>query len=349
MRLGESGFGGVRASRGISARVAAFGAMMRARSLLVGPAVALACAAAPGGAAQRVTASATTSPAPAATQGEAAREAAPAQQPAAPDDVAVRLLAEVQAMDLAARWAWAVTVMPELVEHREGSVAAERWAEFQRLAAGRTKLWVRARGDRCFAVRGAWEGDGFFGRAREVAEIEGDVKTVRYEAVDITASGISSSGPHGDVFARDARGRWQTDGVFGLGSFAAIAERPVFEVTRKAAYYGEAAYTLTIECSETKAEEERCTDGSTRRCTRCAALWARPHAPGQTWAMARMSGTGASGGQVDCSVPCPPDLLTEQLPALNLAVQGRTFVAADAADAAVYLDAGTCRGDRRLR
>ncbi|MCY0987737.1 hypothetical protein OV203_11415 [Nannocystis sp. ILAH1] len=329
----------------------AFGAMMRARSVLVGPAVALACAVAPGGAAQSVTPGATSSPAPAAAQGqgEAAREAAPAQQPAGQVDPAAGLLAEVQAMDLAARWAWAVAVMPELVEHREGSATPERWAEFRRLAAGRSKLWVRARGDRCFSVRGAWEDDGFFGRAREVAEIEGDVKTVRFEAVEITASGISTSGPHGDVFARDARGRWQTDGVFGLGSFATLAERPVFEVTRKAAYYGEAAYTLTIECGEKSAQEERCSDGSTRRCSRCTGLWARPHAPGQVWAGGRMSVTGASDRQVDCSVACPADLLTEQLPALNLAVQGRTFVTADVADAAVYLDAGTCRADRRLR
>lgn len=329
----------------------AFAAMMRARSVLVGPAVALACAVAPGRAAQPVTPRATTSPAPAATQGqgETAREPAPAQQSAGPVDAAAGLLAEVQAMDLAARWAWAVGVMPELVEHREGGATSERWAAFRRLAAGRTTLWVRARGDRCFSVRGAWEDDGFFGRAREVAEIEGDVKTVRFEAVEIHASGISTSGPHGDEFARDARGRWQKNGGFGLGSFATLAERPVFEVTRKAAYYGEVAYTLTIECSETSAQEERCTDGSTRRCSRCTGLGARPHAPGRVWAGARMSVTGAGDGQVDCSVACPPDRLTAQLPALNLAVQGRTFVTADAADAAVYLDAGTCRGDRRLR
>ncbi|MFY0540676.1 hypothetical protein [Nannocystis pusilla] len=90
--------------------MAAFGGMMRARSVLVGPAVALACAVAPGGAAQSVTPSATASPAPAAAQeqGEGTREVVPAQQPAAPVDAAARLLAEVQAMDPAARWAWAV-------------------------------------------------------------------------------------------------------------------------------------------------------------------------------------------------------------------------------------------------
>jgi len=278
-----------------------------------------------------------------------APEPASIQEPAEPVDAAAQRLAEVQAMEPAARWAWAVAAMPELVEHHEARPTAEPWAEFRRLAAGRTTLWVRARGDRCFSVRGAWEDDGFVGRAREVAEIKGDAKIVRFEAVDISGSGISISGPHGDEFARDARGRWEKAGGFGLGSFATIAERPVFEVTGKAAYYGEVAYTLTIECSETSVQEERCTDGTTRRCARCSGLWARPHGPRMGSPGTRMTVTSAGDKQVDCSAPCLPDLHTPQLPALNLAMQGRTFVMADEADAAVYTDARACRGDRRLR
>ncbi|PCC73708.1 hypothetical protein SAMN02745121_06827 [Nannocystis exedens] len=367
MRRGES-WSRPRAGGGISARATAYVATMRARLALVGPAILLACAPAPGGAAQTVTPGATGSRAPGAAQGpsepasaqapsgarepaevpsEAARE--PGQEAAPRVDAAAELLAEVQAMDPAARWAWAVSAMPALAEHREVGGASERWAEFRRLAAGRTRLWVRARGDRCFAVRGGWEDDGFFGRAREVAELAGAVKTVRFESVEITDRGISTSGPHGDEFSRDARGRWQKSGGFGVGSFATIADGPVFEVRRTAAYYGEGAYTLTIECSVTSAQEERCTDGTIRRCTRCTGLSALPHAPGRGWAGPRMTLRGTSDRQVDCSAPCPPDLLTPQLPALNWAVKGRAFVLAGEPDAAVYLDAGACRSDRRMR
>jgi hypothetical protein len=333
--------------------VTAFAAAMRAHLALVGPAALLACALAPGRAAKTVAPPATTSRTSEPAQVQVATPRAPAagQEPAEPVDAAARVLGEVQAMDLAASWAWAVATMPELAEHREAGATPTLWAEFRRLAADRTTLWVRARGERCFPVRGAWEDDRFYGRAREVAEVAGDRKTVRFETVDITEIGIVSSGPHGDEFLRDARGRWQkTDGFgFGLGSFATLADRPVFEVTRKAAYYGDDAYGLTIECNETSVQEDRCTDGTTRRCRRCSGLGARPHAQQRVWFGLHTTITGASERRVDCSVPCPPDLHTPQLAALNWAVQGRTFIEADEPDAAVYTDARTCRGDPRMR
>lgn len=251
-------------------------------------------------------------------------------------------------MEPAARWTWAVGTMPELAEHREAGVAAERWADFRRLAGARTTLWVRPRGDRCFAVRGAWEEEGFFGRARETVKIKGDTKSVRFESVEMTEVGISLSGPHGEEFVRDARGRWQENGGFGLGSFATIADGPVFEVTRKAAYYGGIAYSLTIVCNASSVQEDRCTDGTTRRCERCSSLWARPHGPQMGSAGSWTSHTSAGDRQVDCSAPCPPDLLTARLVALNVVMQGRIFMMTDAPDAAVYMDAATCRGDRRM-
>lgn len=334
----------------ISPRVTAFVPAMRARLALVGSAALLACALAPGGAATTSTPPArAASPNSEAVPVTPAPEPAPVEKPAEPVDAALGLLAEVQGMDPAASWAWAVATMPELAEHREARPPSEGWAEFSRLAAGRTTLWVRARGDRCFSVRGAWDDDGFHGRAREVTEIAGDTKVVRFESVDISEIGISSSGPHGDEFLRDARGRWQKAGGFGLGSFATLADAPIFEVAKKAAYYGEVPYTLTIECSETTVREDRCTDGTTRRCSRCSGLWARPHAPQMGWAGSRTTLTGASDRQVDCNEACPPDLHTPQLAALNWAVQGRTFTMADDPDAAVYLDARACRGDRRMR
>ncbi|WAS96693.1 hypothetical protein [Nannocystis punicea] len=331
---------------GISPRVAAFGATMRL--VLVGLAASLACVRAPGGATKSVTPTATPprAPEPAQVPVETAPKPAPIHEPAEPVEATARLLAEVEAMEVAARWTWAIATMPELAEHREAGPASAQWAELRRLAAGRSTLWVRARGERCLSVRGAWDDEGFAGRAREVVEIEGDVKTVRYELIDITERGISASGPHGETFSRDARGRWQSAGGYGLGSFATIVDRPIFEVARKAAYYGATTYTLKIECSETNVQEEHCTDGTTRRCSQCVAVRARRYVPGL--------GTGTTGvfrtnRQVDCSLACPPDLHTPQLAALNLAVQGRTFVTAEAPGAAVYTDARACRDDRRMR
>lgn len=332
-------------------RVAALPAAMRARLAIVGPAALLACALSP-----RVE-----SPAPApAAESRATVEAAPspATAPEAPRPVAspgveldasARALAEVSAMDSAARWAWAVAAMPELAEHREVGSPGERLAELRRLAGGRTALWVRIRGERCFAVRGSWEDDGFVGRAREVATIAGETRTVRFESVTITEHGISASGPHGDEFVRDARGRWQPAGGFGLGSGATLVDRSISEVVGGVAYYGGYDYTLTIECLSRHTQEERCTDGSLRRCERCTGLWARPHAAGMVWGGFGTSQASAGAGPVDCSAPCPADPHTPRIAALDLAMQGRRFLADEAPVAALYLDARTCRGDRRMR
>lgn len=318
---------------------------MRAGLVLVAPAVLLACARAPAGAATPV-------PPPsepaAAVVVEAEPALAPEPQPAEAVSESSRLLAEVEAMEVSARWAWAVATLPELAEHREAGDGAASWAEFRRLVGARTRLWVRTRGDRCFAVRGGWEDDGFFGRAHDVTTVAGTRKTVRYEGVDITERGIISTGPHGEAFERDARGRWQPDGEFGLGSFATVAEGPAFEVKAGAAYFGAAAYTLKIVCSEASVREEQCVDGQPRRCSRCSRLTAYPQGPNM--AMAGSMGSFVRGGDsVDCSAPCPPDVLGAQLAALELAVKGRTFIEAELPEAGVYTEARACRGDRRMR
>lgn len=275
-------------------------------------------------------------------------EPAPSVAPPQASDASARFVAEVSAMPPAAQWAWALAVMPELAEHTDVAPALAGWAEFRRRTAGRTVLWVRERDGRCFAVKGAWDDEGFHGRAREVTRIKGDVKAVRFETITVSERGITASGPHGEEFTRDARGRWQAAGGFGLGSFETIADGPVSAVERGAVYFSGHDYTLTIACSGTQSRTERCADGSTRRCERCSSLWARPQGRDRGWAAGGSVSIGEAGPG-DCSVPCPPDELTPRIAALDVAVAGRRFVDAEEPVAAVYDDPAACRGDPRMR
>jgi hypothetical protein len=314
---------------GIPARASTFAVMMRSFVLLYGLSALLACAGARGEAA------------PPETRPEPPVVAAPGSGPApvvadapAPADASARLLAEVRAMQPADRWAWALAAMPALAEHREIGTSDLPFVQFRAAQRERTTLWVRPRGERCFAVRGEWDEYGFAGRGRETTTIRGNHKTVRFESITIGEHGISVSGPHGDEYTRDARGRWQPDGAFGVGRGAAIAEGTVGSVERGAADYD--GY-------------ERCADGSTRRCSRCTELTALRQAPNRWSGAGGMAGVVGPGEPVDCSQPCPPNDLGDRVAALGLAVEGRRFLGTEDPVAAVYADASTCRGDRRMR
>lgn len=334
-----------RDAAGIPARARTFAATMRSFALLLGCATLLACA---GGRGEVSPPAATPEPSPVAAPTPAPAPA-PTPAPAEPADASARLLAEVRAMAPADRWSWAVTAMPELAGHREIGASDPPFAEFRAAQRERTTLWVRPRGERCFAVRGAWDEHGFAGRGRETTTIDGAHKTVRFESIDIGEYGISASGPHGDEYTRDARGRWRLSGGFGIGSGQQIAARTVSAVERGAAYYGGHVYTVTIACGAVSHRDDRCSDGTKRRCSRCSELTARRHSADVAWASSGTIGVTAPGAAVDCSQPCPPDDLGEKVAALNLAVEGRRFLGADEPVAAVYADARACRSDRRMR
>jgi hypothetical protein len=287
--------------------------------------------------------------APSAAESASATVSVPhSEPPAEPSSEEARILAEVETMDRAERWAWAVSAMPDLAGHSEIDPAPEHWAEFRRRASGRPLLWVRSRGTRCFVARGVWEDEEFHGRAHVATTITGDTKLVRYESIRIDAYGITLTGPHGEDFTRDRRGRWQETGGYGVGSMRTVAERSISAVRSGAAYYGGYVYTLTIECRGRISYEERCTDGTTRRCERCGGLWAHPHADGMGWGTGGVSGWGTGARLRDCSEPCPPDPDTPRIPALNLAVKGRRFFDASDPVASVYTSRKACEGDPRM-
>jgi hypothetical protein len=50
----------------------------------------------------------------------------------------------------------------------------------------------------------------------------------------------------------------------------------------------------------------------------------------------------------DCTEPCPPDVHTPLLPALDLVLAGRRFHTAGTPDAAVYTSRQMCQEDRRM-
>ena len=53
--------------------------------------------------------------------------------------------------------------------------------------------------------------------------VEGDERRVSRTSLDITRSGITESGPGGIIYRRNAKGRWEEAGGFGIGALQAMA------------------------------------------------------------------------------------------------------------------------------
>lgn len=264
--------------------------------------------------------------------------------------LAEQLTQRVASMDRQAQWRWAITKMPILKEHQQRDIAVEIFRAFRKRTAHRKTLWVGANGT-CIQVEGGWQDAGFSGRARVSVLHDRDTKTISYDRVEIGADGIAEFGPEGARYRRDRTGRWHKTGVFGFGSAESITTNHASEVRPAGLRYSGYAYTLTVECRRKISTEERCTDGTTRHCERCAGLWANRHAIGRGWATCETAPKVASDEPRNCALPCPREGMTPLIKPLNVAVRGRTFHGEDdeqhASVIGVYITKQACRQSQR--
>ncbi|MCA9650133.1 MAG: hypothetical protein KC501_09505 [Myxococcales bacterium] len=220
-------------------------------------------------------------------------------------------------------WEWAVSVVPALGEHSQLSPSPEAYARFSRwFAQGPRTFYIRVH-DRCHRVRGSVD-EGF--SFRETVTTAGNTRTRTAYGLMIAPSGITETGPGGTTYQRDEQGRWQEVGGFGMGCAQTIVHESISREEDGVAYFDAYHYTLTAECSHRIHEEQRCQDGSTRTCTRCAGVHLQPHASNRGWGRAAYGvGQPVPPPLHDCTQPCPVDEWTPRLEPLAQVLEGRVF------------------------
>jgi len=274
---------------------------------------------------------------------EPAPEPEPAPAPAAPSG-----MDEIADLDADARWAWAVERMPELAEHAAGD-RIELEARFAEWFPDEGRVFVRTADGKCTPVVGGWDGDVFVGKARERTRIEGKTKESSWVNVEIAPSGVVENGPHGITYTRNAKGKWEESGGWGIGCMDIIVDRSISAVHDDAIVYAGYAYTLTIECNGTRTDEQRCTDGTTRTCTTCATLVALQHADRMGFGHGRTRMTVRAHDPIDGTEPCPSDTVGPLVEPLSAIVKGRRFYGTTDLQGAVYRTRRACERDVRWK
>jgi hypothetical protein len=125
-------------------------------------------------------------------------------------------------------------------------------------------------------------------------------------------------------YERGANGAWEEVGASATGCADTIGFS-LSEVTATAAWYGGAMVDLQVRCGHTREIAQRCLDGSERTCASCGRLALRIRSHQSHYGVGSASSsmrTAAPGERTDCSIPCPADVLTPRVPAVNAALEG---------------------------
>lgn len=246
-------------------------------------------------------------------------------------------------------WEWAIAQLPALAGHSEVDLGVAAQARFLAWFAGDPKPRVYALLEgKCHAIDGAVDDDGFHGGWRRQVSVVGDERTVSMMSFDVSRHGISESGPGGEIFARDRRGRWQPVGGFGTGSGASLVDRPMSAADDRSVTFAGTRYSLEPACKTHEKVTQTCTDGRRRECQRCAGVTLQMH----TFEARHYAGTvqvrWTEPTPVDCTQACPADEWTPRLPGLAAALKGRYFFAADAgAGPTIFRAAKDCARELR--
>lgn len=241
-------------------------------------------------------------------------------------------------------WAWAISVLPALAEHAEQSPSSDAIERFNAwFSPGESLAFYFRDGDACWTVRGNPD-LGF--SYRETVTRDGNTRTRQAYDLQITAGGISESGPGGTTEVRKGNG-WEQIGGFGTGCFQILVHDSMSRVENGVAYFDAYDYTLTAECRGTIEDVQHCEGGGTRTCSRCSGVRLQPHAPNRGWGSAAAFGRSARVDPPplhDCTQPCPVDEWTPRLEGLNEVLKGRRFYGASASDEGVlYMSKKACQ------
>jgi hypothetical protein len=272
-------------------------------------------------------------------------EAAPPPVAVPPEPAPSPLMDEIAGLDAEARWAWAVERFPALADHAaidHGELVAQLPEWFP---DGR--VFVRTSDSKCFPVVGEWTDGSFVGRARETVTVKGRTKERVWYTIEISPSGIVETGPGAETYTRNAKGKWEVTGGWGVGCMDVLAHRWLSEVTPDAIYFAGYEYTLTIECAGERVTTDVCIGGGERVCKQCAGLWAQPHASNMGFGRGRMGIGVKASTPIDCSAPCPADTLAPLVEPLGAIVKGRRFSGLASMDGAVYKSRRACQRDPR--
>ncbi len=223
-------------------------------------------------------------------------------------------------------WEWAVSVLPELAQHRmsdPGEAALARFLGwFASGEASRVHVYL---GGACHAIPGSPDSDGFYGSWHRRVTTDGDERRVTAMSFEITRGGITESGPGGVIYHRDRRGRWQEAGGFGTGCFNTLVDHALSAADDRQATFAGYSYTLEPRCQSTEMVTQNCVAGGQRRCERCTRIVLHKHTGAMAWATGRIGVGWVAPAPVDCTQPCPADEWTPLLPRLATVLAGRRF------------------------
>lgn len=219
-------------------------------------------------------------------------------------------------------WAWVRTERPEEAAHLRPSAAA---AQLERLLAwaqpgGTVTVFDRA----CRPLRLTRNEATLDGDIHVRTRVLGDRKTVHGDSIAF-GHGITVTCGYDLDYERTRGGKWRQAGVAATGCDTTIGHQ-LSEVTATAAWYGGTAVTVQVSCTSRREEAQRCLDGSTRTCAACDRIGldvqSRESGHGSAGVALRVP---ASGAPVDCSTPCPPDVRSAKVAAVNVALRGASL------------------------
>ena len=248
-------------------------------------------------------------------------------------------------------WEWAVSVLPELAEHRvldPGAAALARFLGW--FDGGRSSRVYAYLGGACHAIAGSPGSDGFYGSWRRRVSTAGDERRVTAMSLEITRGGITESGPGGVIYHRDRRGRWQEAGGFGTGCFNTLVDHSMSAADDDQATFAGYAYTLEPRCQGTETVTQNCSAGGQRRCERCTRILLHQHTDSMAWGTGKIGIGWVEPAPVDCMQPCPADEWTPLLPRLATVLAGRRFSGVLAGEGpVVFRSASGCAREQRRR
>jgi len=159
-------------------------------------------------------------------------------------------------------------------------------------------------------------------------KISKGVKSVHFKTGHFGLN-VAYTGPSSTSYIRNKKGQWIRNSSGGIGSLESRAGA-LNRVTKNAAYYGGAVVSLKAVCRSYQEKCAICAGGSKRTCRTCRSIQiqakSRSHGIGFGYVKAPVKRASPCLKEVDCSKPCPEDVLSKKIAQLNSFLKGKEFV-----------------------
>ena len=190
---------------------------------------------------------------------------------------------------------------------------------------------VRLFDEECRPVRVKRDEGGLTGAMDVETRISGGVKWV-YSKMGYFGLFVSYTGPSSNSYIKNKKGKWVRYAGIGTCYWEERAGA-LNRVTKNSAIYGGAVVNLKAVCRAYHLKGEICAVGGKRTCRTCRSIRiqadSRSHGIGFGEIEMPKESLSLCLRKVDCSKPCPEDVLGEKIAKLNGFLKGKEFVGLD--------------------